>query len=134
MPGACMRSRKVARPLEDRRGEILVALGIEAAAQTELVDVLVELHVRQQTDQACVELGRILQAGAFKIDPIGRGVQPRIAGAQRLAQASLVRAKRVAFIGAGAHRTVPQSIDQVVAQREREHVALVADIAEAPGR
>ncbi len=123
---------QAAARLQELGRDVPVPHRVEPAAQAELIDVLVELHRLQQPDHLAVERGEVGDAGAFQIQPIVAGIEPGIAGAQGLAHAALEMPQALAFILRRLHRTVLQAIEQVLAQGQREEVALLADIGEAP--
>ena len=73
-------AQRVAR-LQDLLGEIGPERRVDGAAQPQRIDVLVELDLLQRVDHARQQVGRAGGAGQLVVDPVGIGIERRIAGA-----------------------------------------------------
>jgi len=113
---------------QDLLGEIGALAGVDRAAQAERIDVLVELDMLQHLHHAGQQVGRSGGARQLVVDPVGGGIERRIAGPLRLAPECLADRLCRGVVGRRGDRPVLQAEQQVVAHREREQVGLLADV------
>ena len=82
-------------------------------------------------DHARQQIGRAGGAGQLVVDPVGRGIERRIAGALGFLPERLAHRLGRLVIGRRRDRPDFQAEQQIVAHRQREEVGLLADIGRA---
>ena len=120
--------------LQEALGDRRLVLRIDPPAQAELVDIVLQLHPRQQIDDAPLEAGQILDPRGAEIDPLRMDVEQRIAGALGFGDAALEMHQGAALVLRGGDRAMLQAIDHVLQDGVREEIGLVPDIGDVtPG-
>ena len=111
-------------------GHVGTLRGIDAPAQTEGVDILLEIEPRQHLGDPAGQPVRIGDAGGRVIDPIGVQVEFDVAGSTGFHQLAGAAAGLVVVILGRLDRAVAKAEQQVFAESAAEQVGSRADIAD----
>ena len=100
--------------------QILAHGRIDGAAQTELIDVAVEIDDGGHFQQLAQEILGVGGARRLVVDPVGGGIEGGIARALRLHDRQLTLAAIAIVLHGIAQRPMLQPVDQVLAHADRE--------------